>query len=410
MNAEILTIGNELLYGETVDTNAAGIAQELAKLGITVAWMTSVGDIPVRMTAALDGAMKRADVVMVTGGLGPTDDDITRDIIAAYFHTELVFHEPSYEQIRCQFKERQFSMTSTNKVQAYVPKGCTVMKNTTGNAPGYIIKKEGKHCFVMPGVPREMDAMLKKSAVPFLSNLLEGKGGIIHRTLRTTGIGESTLFDRIKTIEIPCEVTIAYLPQATGVDLRLTIKSPAHRVALRTAERQIRTIADEFIYATDSGSMEMTIGELLCAKGLMLAVAESCSGGYLSDRITSVSGSSRYFQFGAVTYSNEAKIKMLGVSKKLITAHGAVSEEVAGAMAEGVRKAVGADIGISTTGIAGPTGGTLEKPVGTVCLSLSTKKTKLTSSTVVYSGDRGKNKIRFAQAALRMLLNYLRQE
>jgi nicotinamide-nucleotide amidase len=411
MNAEILSIGDELLIGQVTNSNSSFIAEQLNTVGIFVDTMTTVGDDERAILGAFDRAFRAHDVVTVTGGLGPTHDDITRAVVCKFFQTNLTRNDEALENIKRIFARRNIALIKRNEDQALVPQGCIVMQNHFGTAPGYFFERENKYFVVMPGVPFEMKGMMEQFVIPFFEK--EGTGtGICHRTLRTTGIAESLLAERIGDVgELfapDSGLTLAYLPGAAGVRLRITARASSRSEALsliREVEGKLRTKAGTYVYGTDTEEIEEVLGNLLAERNLTISIAESCTGGLIADRITNVSGSSRYFERGLVTYSNTAKIDELGVPGVMLEQHGAVSREVAEAMAAGIRMKSCTDIGLSTTGIAGPTGGTLEKPVGLIWIGYSD-----THQTTALRFNFGDQRLRFKERAAQAALDLVRRK
>ncbi|MCD6335626.1 MAG: competence/damage-inducible protein A [Candidatus Latescibacteria bacterium] len=399
MNAEVITIGNEILSGRIVDSNSAFIGARLSGIGIPLAWITSVGDDRDRIAQAFEQAMARADVVLVTGGLGPTHDDMTKHVFAELFGRKLVLNEEVLERVRERFAHRGIEMPSSNVDQAMVPEGVEALENQWGTAPGLHLEEAGKHVFLLPGVPREMKGLLEQCVLPILERAGFGRP-ILQHTLRTTGISESALYERLRNL--PDMACLAFLPGLTGVDLHITVQGDeetAVRGQIETMAAEIRERVGEFLYGEGDQTIEAVVGEMLMAKGWRMAVAESCTGGLIASRITDVPGSSNYFERGIVAYSNRAKVALLGVPEDLIAAQGAVSAPVAEAMAEGVRVRSNVDISLSVTGIAGPAGGTEEKPVGLVFMGVSTAE-KTFSKKFQFGNERWVNKQRTAQAGL----------
>jgi len=411
MNAEIITIGDELLIGQVINTNQAFIAEQLNSVGIYCERMTTVGDERESILKSFSEAFARVDVICVTGGLGPTHDDITKKVVAEFFETNLVMNEQVLADITTLAQKRNISMIQSNLDQALVPKTCTVIPNHHGTAPGMMFEKDGKYFFVMPGVPFEMKAMVENWIVPFFQKKRVGTV-VRHRTLKTTGIGESMLSHEIGNIEdvigTDGTVTLAFLPNPMGTKLRLTVKEKNVEAAeqkLDKAEQALRAKAQRYIYSSDEKDLEDVIGILLKEKELTLATAESCTGGMIANRITNVPGASEYFLRGFITYSNQSKIEELGVPKELIDTHGAVSKEVAEAMASGARTAAKTDVAISCTGIAGPTGGTPEKPVGLCFIGYSDK-----DSVFGMKFNFGDNRLRFKERASQAALELVRRK
>ncbi len=408
MNAEIITIGDELLIGQVINSNQAYIAERLNAAGIFADRMTTVGDDEIKILPAFAEAWKRSDVVAVTGGLGPTHDDITRACICKFFETDLVLDAQALENVRQIFARRNQEPKKINEEQALVPRGCTVIQNRLGTAPGYLFERSGKFFFAMPGVPYEMKGMMEDFIIPLFEK--KDTGLVIrHRTLKTTGIAESFLAERIGGVESlfapGSGVSLAFLPSSGGVRLRITAKAPNISQAenlIRDVEKKIRDKTERYIYGVDETELEETVGTLLASNNLTLSIAESCTGGLIADRITNVSGSSLYFERGIITYSNASKIQELDVPSAFFEQHGAVSKEVAEAMASGVRSKAKSDIGLSTTGIAGPAGGSAEKPVGLVWIGYSDSE-KTLALKFIFNGQRRIIKERSAQAALELL-------
>ena len=408
MNAEIITIGDELLIGQVVNTNQAYIAERLNTAGVFADRMTTVGDAEGKILSAFAEAWERSGVVAVTGGLGPTHDDITRACVCKFFGTDLVLDPQALENVRRIFLRRNQEPKKINEEQALVPRGCKVIQNRLGTAPGYFFERSGRFFFVMPGVPYEMKGMMDNFIIPFFEKIDTGLV-IRHRTLKTTGIAESFLAERIGDVgslfSAGSGVSLAFLPNSAGVRLRITARAPKISEAenlIRDVEKKIRDKAERYIYGADETELEEIAGNILASKKLTLAVAESCTGGLIADRITNVPGSSGYFERGIVAYSNASKIHELEVPSSIFEQYGAVSKEAAEAMASGVRIKAKSDIGLSTTGIAGPGGGTVEKPVGLVWIGYSDRE-KTFAQKFIFNGQRRIIKERAAQAALELL-------
>lgn len=408
MKAAIISIGDELLIGQVVNTNQAYIAEKLNSVGIDVMRMVTVGDDEDAIFAAFQEAFAAVDVLTVTGGLGPTHDDVTRRVVCKFFGTDLRRDQEALERIQKLFAQRGLQLLRINEDQALVPEGCTVIQNSKGTAPGYFFEREGKYFIVMPGVPFEMKPMMKEFVLPYF--LQRGARLVIqHRTLKTTGIAESFLAELLGPTDdlLPRNsgLTLAYLPSPTGVRLRITARSKAQKEAeslIEATEKRIREKAGKYVYAVDQDDLEHVIGRILTERHLTLAVAESCTGGLIADRITDVPGSSKYFERGIITYSNPSKISELDVPNELLQEQGAVSKAVAEAMARGVRTVAQTDIGLSTTGIAGPTGGTPDKPVGLVWIGYSDQNETI-ALRFNFGDDRRRVKERAAQAALELI-------
>lgn len=411
MKAYLISIGDELLIGQTINTNVAYIGSALSDINIEVIESSVVGDNMDAILQELSKASSMADLILITGGLGPTHDDITRSAIVKYFNTELVQSKEVLEDITEFFARRGRKVTELNATQALVPKIAIPIRNNRGTAPGMWIEHNGKIFVVMPGVPFEMKGMMEEFVIPRLSEITKNNGFVIKKlVLQTTGIPESTLFERLGNLdELLQGAQIAFLPSQYGVKLRITAKEKDESTALNKLneiEQKIRTKVGRYIYARGEETLEEVIGKILSDRGLTIAVAESCTGGEICSRITNVSGSSKYFERGIITYSNAAKVELLKVNEDTLAEVGAVSMEVAMQMAEGVRAVSGTDIGISTTGILGPTGATTNKPVGLVYIGYCDEKV-CTAKKFLFGEDRILNKQRATQAALDMLRRQL---
>jgi len=417
MRAEIVSVGDELLKGARVNTNAAFISAALAGIGVPVGRVVACSDREDEMATVFAESLQRADLVLVTGGLGPTRDDRTKKAVQQLLGRGTELDREAYENVAVRIKKYGLEMSPALREQAMVIVGSQVIPNTRGSAAGMIIscgRQFQDHFLVlMPGVPSEMKAMMDVTVLPYFAGL--SKTVIRHTPIKTLGIGESRIAEMIVEVEdrLPAGTTLAYLPHAAGVNLMIsTIGRDRDEVDRdnRTVVDAIVLKADKYIYATSEVTLEETILGMLVSKGFTVAVAESCTGGLLASRLTDVPGSSSCFLQGFVVYSNEAKKRTLGVPEETIAKFGAVSEEVARAMALGCLEKSGADIAVTTTGIAGPSGGTPEKPVGTLCLAIAHKKgDDLRSRTLVMQGDRQQNKLRFSEAALRELWHVLLQ-
>ncbi len=406
MKAEIINIGDELLIGQVVNTNASWMAAHLSKAGIRVVQETTIADDDGAIKSSLDQAFERADIVLISGGLGPTKDDITKKSLTEYFGAKLVFHEPTYEQVKKIFAARKFPVSEINRQQAMIPDKCTPLFNKNGTAPGMWFEKEGKIAVSMPGVPFEMKAIMEEQVIPKLVRHFN-LGTILHKTVMTTGMPESMLAEKIKTWEenLPAHIKLAYLPQPGIVRLRLSAKGKDGgrlRAEIEEQVAKLQQIIPEIIYGYNDVLLEEVVGQLLRQKGQTVATAESCTGGYIAHLITSISGSSDYFEGSVVSYSNRIKTEMLGVSEKTLETYGAVSREVVTEMAEGARQKLTTGYALAVSGIAGPTGGTEEKPVGTVWIALAGPEG--TEAQLFHFGEhRGRNIRRSALAALNML-------
>jgi len=404
MLIEILTIGDEILLGNMVNTNASWMGDQLVAAGLRANWITAVGDEESLIVGALKNAKSRADVVLITGGLGPTHDDVTKKAACRFFNSELVLDEKIYDQIKERFRHRRIPMAPGNIIQAMVPGKALVIENSMGTAPGLFFQSGGKVFYFMPGVPREMKNMMKTRILPELIKKNNGNA-ILCRFLSTTGIAESTLAHKIGDMtRIEKYAQVAFLPDLGGVRIRLLAQAPSAEQARQhiiNAEKIIRPKIASFIYS-ESEPLEQVVASLLTAKKMTLAVAESCTGGLLCNRLTNIAGSSVFFERGLVTYSNEAKHALLNVPLTMLKKYGAVSPEVACAMANGIRKSAKTDYGLSTTGILGPGGATAKKPVGLVYIGYADCNETMYEKHL-FILDRIGNKERAAQAALNML-------
>src|SRR5689334_7183872 len=373
MKAAVLAIGDELLIGQVVNTNAAVIAQLLGEAGIGVARVVTVGDDRAAIIRAVGEEFARHDLLLVTGGLGPTHDDITRDALAEFFGVKLVSDPEVRRRVAELLASRDAPWTEAAENQTLIAEGATAIPNSVGTAPGELFERDGKFLVVMPGVPQEMEAMMRDFIVP---RFRDRGGAIIHTTLNTTGITESSLAALLGDPAgfLTGGATLAFLPSLRGVRLRISVGGADAAAASRAAgavERHIREKAAPYIFGTGDELLEEVVGRMLVERGMTLAVAESCTGGLIADRITDIPGSSTWFERGVVAYSNAAKIGILGVPPEIIAAHVAVSNETACAMAEGIRRIAHADVGLAVTGIAGPSGGSAEKPVGLVWIAVA---------------------------------------
>lgn len=398
--AEIISIGNELLSGLTVNTNASWMAQKFKSIGLEVQWITTISDRASEIENALSVASKRADVIAITGGLGPTPDDVTKATICKFFNTKLKLHRETLEYVKKIFEGRHLKMPEINIGQAMVPELATPLQNPLGTAPGLQFEIKDKLYFFMPGVPHEMKKLIEMYILKKIKqkyNLPEIKSYL----LRTTGIAESRLFEMLLPIlEKHKEIPVAFLPKFTGVDIRVTQKNPGE--TLKNFIENMRQTIGKYIYSPNEEELSEVIGKLLKANNLTLSTAESFSGGLISDSITNISGSSEYFMGGITTYSNESKMKNLGVKESTLKKFGAVSEETAIEMVLGVQKLFNTECAISSTGIAGPTGATAAKPVG-LCYLAAVYNDKSVVRKFNFGKDRRINKERGAVAGLELL-------
>jgi nicotinamide-nucleotide amidase len=375
IKAQIITIGDEILIGQITDTNSVFISQKMNETGITVTKKVAVADKENEIIRAMDEALQESDVVLMTGGLGPTKDDITKTTICKFFGVSLRFDEASYQNITALFKSRGREVSELNRKQAEVPANCRVIPNLRGTAPGMWFEKDSSVLISMPGVPQEMKAIMDESIIPLLKEKFKTPF-IYHKNILTQGIGESMLAELIEGWEnkLPPGIKLAYLPSVGQVRLRLSATGADKNEVLKKVSEQVealKKIAGKFIYGYDDDTLEKIIGIRLREKNKTVCTAESCTGGFIAHKITSVPGSSDYFKGSVVAYANEVKEKILSVPAKLISEHGAVSEDVVKKMAENARKVLNTDFSIACSGIAGPDGGTDEKPVGTVWIAVA---------------------------------------
>ena len=414
MIAEIICIGTEILLGDIVNTNGAFLSKELASLGIDMYHQSVVGDNAGRLKDSLILALSRSDVVLTTGGLGPTCDDLTKKTIADYFGLGLVLHEPSVKKMEELFKRREWPMTPNNMLQALVPEGSTVFLNDNGLAPGVAVDKDGKTVIMMPGPPSEMQPMFLERISPYLQ---QKTGGVIRsKTLYIFGMGESSVEDTLRDLMVSStNPTVAPYAKQGEVEVRVSAKAAGEQEAQALIDpvvAQIRQTLGDVVYGVDVGSMQNALVLALKEKGLVAATAESCTGGLVSAAITGIPGASAVFAGGVCTYTNELKMKLLGVSAQTLEEKGAVSPDTARQMAEGVRKLTGADIGVGITGIAGPDGGSAEKPVGLVYIAVSSNAHSEVKKLLLSRGHKNeRNAIRSLAAlnALAMMLTAARK-
>lgn len=412
MIAELVTTGSELLLGQIVNTNAAYMAQELNRMGVDVCFQTTVGDNRVRMKEVLTHALSRADLVITSGGLGPTRGDITKEVSAEIMGRTMARNEECVARLKAHFARLGREMTENNLRQAMIPEGAHIFVNQAGTAPGVALEKDGKLLVNLPGPPSEMKDMFQRSLAPYLVEKYGISSIIYSRVLRTYGIGESMLETKIDDLILAQKnPTLALLVRPTGVIIRITAKAENEAAAgalIAPVEKEIRERLGSLVYGADEEKMEEIVGKELLERKLTVATAESCTGGLVASRLTDVAGSSGYVKGGIVSYTDEVKANTLGVPREILAEYGAVSEPTARAMAEGARKVLGADVAISTTGLAGPGGGTEKTPVGTVFIAASG-----VSGTVAekhsFTGTRGQVKFRASQAALALLRKYIKE-
>ncbi len=410
MKADIITIGDEILIGQIVDTNSAWMAEQFNMNGIEIRQITSVHDDVDHINEALRRAEEKADLVVLTGGLGPTKDDITKTALCRYFNTQLVFHEPTFVHIRERFKNRNIDLNRLNRDQALMPESCQVLHNKVGTAPGMWFEKNDTIFISLPGVPFEMHYLVEQEILPRLQKNGKRKA-IFHKTIQTQGLPESMLAERIENWEstLPDNIKLAYLPNPMSVRLRLSaigISEDELRQQIAVEIERLKQLIPEHIFGYDNETLAEVTGRLLLERGQKLSVAESCTGGYISHLITLIAGSSAFYEGGITSYSNELKEKLLNVSPDILKEHGAVSEPVVCQMAEGVRKALGTGYSVATSGIAGPGGGTEDKPVGTVWIAVAGPNKTITEK-YIFGDNRERNIIRTSQTTLQMLRRML---
>ena len=372
---EIITIGDELLIGQVIDTNSPWMAQELNKIGLKVRYITTVSDREQEILDALSLASNRVGIILITGGLGPTKDDITKFTLCKYFNTSLRFDNPSYENLQKIFGARGREVTDLNKKQAEVPASCFALLNDFGTAPGMLFNENNRIYISMPGVPYEMKGIMRNHVLPRLK-IEHDLPPVLHETILTQGIGESFLSELIAPWEdnLPAHIRLAYLPSAGVLRLRLStsgFEETKLKKDLNDEIMKLEKLAGEYIFGKGDDSLEKLIGVELRTRKLTLSTAESCTGGYIAHRITSVPGSSDYYIGSVVAYDNDIKTSCLGIDPDLLERHGAVSEEVVLAMAAGIKKQFNTDFAIATSGIAGPSGATADKPLGTVWIAIN---------------------------------------
>lgn len=396
----ILSTGDELTTGRIVDTNANWLATTFFEIGVDVVAILTTGDYPERLEWGWREALSQADLVVSTGGIGPTADDLTSETVARVLGRPLVEDAESVDRIKRFFASVNREMPLNNLKQALMPEGYVIVPNPLGTAPGYRVETNGKHIVVLPGVPREMKPMVTDTVLPWVQGL-RGSGVYVARTFQTFGITESGLDEIVTPLVDPKEARLSYRASFPEISLRVVVQgepADAERRADVVAAR-VREVLGTYCYGEGVTSMEEVVGHLLKAKGMTIALAESCTGGLVNHRLTNIPGSSAWVLGGVNAYANSVKKKLLGVSHETLKEHGAVSKECAGEMADGVRKALGADIAVSTTGVAGPDGGTPDKPVGTVCFGLSTAEETLTARFQLW-GTRDWVKLLASQVAL----------
>ena len=412
MKAEIITIGDEILIGQTIDTNSAWLGEQLHLIGVKLNRIVTISDTPEAIVDSIDDSFGRADLILMTGGLGPTQDDVTKETLAYYFGTSLERNTEILEAIDSYFNAKGLQMLESNRKQADLPKDARILRNTRGTAMGMWFEKKGKVLISMPGVPYEMKGIMTDHGLSMLQEFFPTKT-ILHQTIQTQGIGESFLAEKISDWETALRndgIFLAYLPSPGLVKLRLTAYAEndnkehvAGKIAHYISELERRV--PEYIFGRGKDTVAKAIQDLFQSRGLTLAAAESCTGGLIAHEITSIPGSSAHFLGSMVTYSNNAKMTILDVKEENLEKYGAVSEQVVREMAEGVRKKLGSDFAIATSGVAGPDGGTEEKPVGTVWVSIAGK-----NKTLAKQLNLGKSRERNIRISMLSVLNWLRQE
>lgn len=406
MKVEIITIGDELLIGQVVDTNSAWIGKKLNEVGIEISKITSIGDNKNQIFKALNDAFANADAILMTGGLGPTKDDITKKALAEYFECGFKTDIPTLDRVISLLSKRDIALSDINRMQAEVPDICEVIQNFNGTAPCMLFKKDGKFLFSMPGVPFEMKLLMEQQIVGILEKEA-GNNTILHKTIMTTGIPESILAKKIENWEdsLPSNIKLAYLPNLQGVRLRITaIGADRNRMNNETNSKisELVSILNDNIFSFEDERLEVVVGRMLKTENFTVSTAESCTGGTVASTIVSVPGASRYFKGGIIAYDDSVKTDLLKVNLCTLFTDGAVSKSVVEQMAEGVRKLLKTDFAISTSGIAGPDGGTDSKPVGTTWIAVSSES-GTTSKVFNFGDDRERTMIRATAAALNML-------
>lgn len=414
MKAEIICVGTELLLGDIVNTNAAWLAEQLKELGINLYYISTVGDNRQRMIEVFSTACYRSDLVLITGGLGPTEDDITREIVSQVTDRSLEFHQELADEIQARFLRFKRPMTSNNLRQAYLPMGAEVISNRVGTAPGLYLKVGDTIFVALPGVPYEMKINFEEEVLPRLQKELPEEEVIFSRLLKMCGIGESSMEERVKDlIQNQTHPTIAPYAGGGEVYLKVTAKAANKEEAVEMMAETIDQLYKrlwEYIWGENEETLEQVVGQILAEDQLKLVLAESCTGGLIGHRVTNISGSSQYFERGFVVYSNQAKEENLGVPQEILQTYGAVSQETARAMVEGALLNSTADIAVAVTGIAGPSGGTPEKPVGLVYCGIGKRGEEVVIHELNFTGERERIKHYTSQYALYNLWKYLKKQ
>lgn len=405
---ELISVGTEILLGDILNTDAQYLSIELAKLGISVIHQSTVGDNRERLLAQLDEAAKRSDIIILSGGLGPTPDDLTKEVCCEFFGKEMFLHEPTVEKIKKYFSSKGIEMAQNNLKQAMLPKDCVIFPNDNGTAPGMAIEKDGVHILVLPGPPRELKPMFQNCAVPYLMQFSDRI--IVSHNIRTFGIGESSMAERVNDLFDAQNPTVAPYAKDGEALLRVTAMAMTKEDAESLCEpviEEIKKRLDAYVYGVDYSCIEEAVVAMLKEHHLKVATAESCTGGLIAKRITDVPGASEVFECGIISYANEIKHKVLGVSEDDLNKYGAVSEPVAKQMAQGALKVSGADIAVSVTGIAGPDSDSTDKPVGLVYIGLADKENVWVREIRTSRRDRSYNRYVSASNALNMIRLYI---
>ncbi|MBA3648670.1 MAG: competence/damage-inducible protein A [Chitinophagales bacterium] len=410
MDATIITIGDELLIGQVIDTNSSWISEALNNIGIWVKRRIAVGDDHNEIISVLDGAKNISDVILITGGLGPTKDDITKEVLCDYFGGKMIFNEAIFVMVKAIFDRLQRPMLESNRRQAEIPDNCIPIKNYNGTAPGMWFESESKIFISMPGVPFEMKAMMRESVIPGLKDRFQ-LPVIVHKTIHIIGIGESFLAEKIRDIEnnFSESVRLAYLPNLTQVRLRITARGKVKSELVEQVDEITKRIEERigiYIWGYDDDALEKKIGSLLLQRGHTVCTAESCTGGLIASMIASVPGASAYYTGSIVSYSNEIKRDVLNVADETLLKYGAVSEQAVQEMVQGALQKLKSDYAIAVSGIAGPSGGTEDRPVGTVWIAVGNKENTIAAS-FLFPGDRMRNIQRSAISALDMLRKFI---
>lgn len=405
---ELISVGTEILLGDILNTDAQYLSIELAKLGISVIHQSTVGDNRERLLAQLDEAAKRSDIIILSGGLGPTPDDLTKEVCCEFFGKEMFLHEPTVEKIKKYFSSKGIEMAQNNLKQAMLPKDCVIFPNDNGTAPGMAIEKDGVHILVLPGPPRELKPMFQNCAVPYLMQFSDRI--IVSHNIRTFGIGESSMAERVNDLFDAQNPTVAPYAKDGEALLRVTAMAKTKEDAESLCEpiiEEIKNRLDAYVYGVDYNCIEEAVVGMLKEHHLKVATAESCTGGLIAKRITDVPGASEVFECGIISYANGIKHKVLGVSEDDLNKYGAVSEPVAKQMAQGALKVSGADIAVSVTGIAGPDSDSTGKPVGLVYIGLADKENVWVREIRTSRRDRSYNRYVSASNALDMIRLYI---